>query len=106
MRPAAADATNGPRDPDQLAREIGPTNNPKPAELQAPDISGEDDLTFFRRRPGISSRKRLAFENEPLPGLLERDDNVAFVSVRVKRDAAGLPATIFRAAIYGEWGHA
>ena len=34
-RPAAADATNGPRDPDQLAREIGPTNNLKPAELQA-----------------------------------------------------------------------
>jgi hypothetical protein len=69
------------------------------------DDRGEDDRTFFSRRPGISSRKRLAFENEPPPGL-QRGDNVAFISVRVKRDAAGLPATIFRVAIYGEWGHA
>ncbi len=67
------------------------------------DDSGESDLDFFIARPGISSRKRLAFDDEP-PGALERDDSVAFISVAVRRDAAGKPATILRAAVYGEWG--
>jgi hypothetical protein len=67
--------------------------------------NGESDLEFFRRHPSISSRRRLAFDNEPPPGLLERAD-VAFISVRLTRDAAGQPATITRAIAYGEWGHA
>jgi hypothetical protein len=86
------------------------SNNPSLDQLQAPsllaDTAGEDDLAYFRARPGISSRKRLAFENEPPPGALECDDSVAFISVRVKRDATGKPATILRAAIKGEWGRA
>jgi hypothetical protein len=69
------------------------------------DDCGEDDRSFFLRRPDVNSRKRLAFENEPPPGVLERD-GVAFISVRLVRDAAGLPATILREIAYGEWGHA
>jgi hypothetical protein len=79
---------------------------PKPPPI---DNTAESDLEFFRRCPGINSRKRLAFDNEPPPGLLERGDeydNVAFISVRLERDASGLPATITRAIVYGEWGHA
>jgi hypothetical protein len=84
------------------------SNTPSLDQLQAPDISGEDDETFFRRRPNVDSRKRLAFDNEPPPGVLERDeyDSVAFISVRLERDAAGKPATILRAIVFGEWGHA
>jgi hypothetical protein len=63
------------------------------------DSTGESDLDFFAARPAINSRKRLAFENEAPPG------NVAFISVAVRRDAAGLPARIIRAPIYGKWGH-
>ena len=71
------------------------------------DNTGENDLEFFRRRPGVDSRKRLAFENEPPPGLASRSyDNVAFISVRLLRDAAGQPATILREIAYGQWGHA
>jgi hypothetical protein len=107
-RPATAETANGPRKKsDQLGSEISPTNTPKPARPQAPpDDRGESDFAYFSARPGISSRKRLAFDFEPLPGLLESDDSVAFVSVRVQRDGAGLPQTIFRVAICGEWGHA
>jgi hypothetical protein len=79
--------------------------NYSPAELRpAPDDRGEDDRTFFSRRPGINDRKRLAFEGEPPAGV--RDDNVAFICVRLERDAAGLPATIIREIAYGDWGHA
>jgi hypothetical protein len=107
-KPAREDSAEPVSKSDQLAREIDPTNNPSPAQLQAPDDAGESDREFFGRRPHVNSRKRLAFDNEPPPGVLERDEyeNIAFISVRVKRDAAGLPATIFRAAIYGRWGHA
>jgi hypothetical protein len=71
------------------------------------DDCGEDDLTFFRRRPGVNCRKRLAFANEPPPGLLERDEcDVAFISVRLERDAAGKPAKILRAIVRGQWGRA
>jgi hypothetical protein len=110
-RPADAAASAGPREIDQLAREIDPSNSPKPDQLQAPllaDTVGESDLAYFRRRPNISSRKRLAFEGEPPAGVLERDeyDNVAFINVRLVRDAAGKPATILREIVYGEWGTA
>jgi hypothetical protein len=72
------------------------------------DDVAESDREYFRRRPNVDSRKRLAFDNEPPPGLLERDeyDNVAFISVRLERDPAGLPATILREIVYGQWGRA
>lgn len=81
---------------------------PAPAELRpAPDDRGKSDLAYFRARPGVDGRKRLAFANEPPPGL-ERDAyaNVAFISVRLVRDAAGQPATILREIAYGPWGRA
>jgi hypothetical protein len=105
-KPASASHAEPVSKSEQLGSGLDPTNNPKPVRPQAPDSSGEDDLAFFTRRPGVNSRKRLAFDDEPPPGLLERDDIVAFISVRVKRDAAGKPATILRAAVYGEWGRA
>jgi hypothetical protein len=105
-KPASAShaepVSNGERPGSKLDR----PNTPSPNQPQAPDISGESDREFFTRRPGVNGRKRLAFDNEPPPGLLERDENVAFISVRLERDAAGLPATITRAIVYGEWGHA
>jgi hypothetical protein len=72
------------------------------------DDVAESDLEYFRRRPNVDSRKRLAFDNEPPPGVLERDeyDRIAFISVRLERDAAGKPATILREIAYGQWGHA
>jgi hypothetical protein len=72
------------------------------------DDVAESDLDYFRRRPNVNSRKRLAFNNEPPSGLLERDeyDSVAFISVRTERDAAGMPAKIVRAIVYGSWGRA
>jgi hypothetical protein len=93
---------------EQLGRPLNHPNTPSPDRLQAPDDAGESDLEFFSRRPGVNGRKRLAFEGEPPPGLLEQDehDNVAFISVRLERDAAGQPATILREIAYGEWGHA
>jgi hypothetical protein len=77
------------------------SNTPSIDQPQAPslaDDAGEDDWTYFRARPHLSSRKRLAFEGEGY-------DSAAFVSVRLKRDP-GLPATILRAPVYGEWGTA
>jgi hypothetical protein len=75
--------------------------------MTAPDDRAESDLDFFLARPNVSTRIRLAFENEPPPGL-ERDqyDDIAFISVRLERDVAGLPATIHREIVKGEWGTA
>jgi hypothetical protein len=101
MRPAAADAANGPR-VDQLARTIDPTNNPKPAELQAPDDAGESDLAFFRRRPHVNVRTRLPFENEFPPGVIDAD-RVAFVHVVTIRDPlTNEPTTRGRGIFYAD----
>jgi hypothetical protein len=72
------------------------------------DCFGESDLDYFRARRGINSRTRLAFEGEPPAALLERDDerDLAFIRVRLERDADGEPATIMREIVFGEWGHA
>jgi hypothetical protein len=56
-------------------------------------------------RPPKTARPARELSAEPA---LERDeyDNVAFISVRLVRDAAGLPATIIREIAFGEWGRA
>jgi hypothetical protein len=69
-KPAAAGATTGLQGFDQLGSTIDPSNNPRASISQAPDDTGEDDETFFSRRPGISSRKRLAAD--PLVVFLAR----------------------------------
>jgi hypothetical protein len=106
MRPAAADAANGPR-VDQLARTIDPTNNPKPAELQAPDDAGESDLAFFIKRPDARHRIRSAFENEfPDEFLKQRGGRTAVVIVAIERDAAGRPTTRGRGLVFPDGGTA
>jgi hypothetical protein len=65
VRPAAADATNGPRDPDQLAREINPSNDTSARTSQAPNADRvESDFEYFRRHPTARIRNRLAFPGE------------------------------------------
>jgi hypothetical protein len=107
---AAAGATTDLQGIDKLATTtIDPTTTLSATKSQASSLAddrGEDDATFFSRRPDVNSRKRLCFEGEPPPGLLEPDDSVAFISVRLERDAAGWPATITREIAYGQWGTA
>jgi hypothetical protein len=101
-RPAIAQTMNGPQKSNRPGS-LEQTNIPNAAKPQAPsllaDTAGESDLAYFRARPGVDGRKRLAFEGEGY-------DSAAFISVAVRRDAAGLPTRILRAAIYGEWGRA
>ncbi len=106
-KPASASHAEPVSNLEWLGGPLNSQNTPNATKPQAPpDDRGESDLTFFSRRPGVNSRKRLAFENEPPPGVLERDDSVAFIVVRLERDAAGKPATILPEIAYGEWGHA
>jgi hypothetical protein len=111
-RPADAAASAGPRKIDQLAREIGPTNNPKPAELQAPpllaDTAGEDDRTCFGRRPGAATRLRLPWPSEYPADFIAHGGGVAFVRITVvKRDSAtGQPTRVARRLQFCEGGNA
>jgi hypothetical protein len=77
---------------EQLAGELVSSNTPKAAELQAPpllaDIAGESDYAFFSRRPSVTSRIRLPFENEYPPSVLEPGRS-AFVRIRIERDPDG-----------------
>jgi hypothetical protein len=65
----------------------------QPAELQEPpDVTGEDDWAYFRRRPGAVVRVRLPFPREFPDDFLEHDGGTAFfVRIAVSRDAAGEP---------------
>jgi hypothetical protein len=102
-RPAVADATNGPRDFDQLARTIDPTNTLKPDQPQAPDNAGESDLDYFLKRPNVNTRTRLPFPNEFPPGVIDAG-RVAFVHVfLVSRDPkTNAPGTRARGIFYSD----
>jgi hypothetical protein len=64
------------------------------------DDSGEDDETFFRRRPDANVRVRLPIAGEFPPGAID-PGRVAFVHVQVERDpATGEPGTRARAIFY------
>jgi hypothetical protein len=64
-RPATAIAVNGSRGSEQLASRLNPSDTPKPDQLQAPpDNTGEDDQSFFTRRPEARHRFRLPFPGE------------------------------------------
>jgi hypothetical protein len=62
------------------------------------DDRGEDDDTFFRRRPHVNERTRLPFDGELPPAMvaIARGRSV-FVSVAIQRDRAGNPTTRARA---------
>lgn len=91
-RPADAATSAGPRVDQRLVRTtITPTNSLKSAGPQAtplPDDRGEDDWTYFRRRPGAVTRLRLPFEDE-YPACVLLPGRPAFVRIQVERDANG-----------------
>jgi hypothetical protein len=70
------------------------------------DDCGESDLEFFRARPGINSRNRVAFDGEPPEALRDFESDIAFIRIKLERDADGKPATILREIVFGEWGRA
>jgi len=76
--------------------------------LQAPpDNRGEDDWTYFRRRPGAAVRTRLPFPNEFPDDFMEYGGGVAFVRITVERDAAtGEPTRGARSLMFCEGGNA
>jgi hypothetical protein len=98
-RPADAATSGRPRGIDQISNDR-PLNTASATETQAPslaDTAGEDDETFFRRRPRVNTRTRLPFESEFPPGVLERG---AFVHVLIIRNSDGSPGTRAHAIFY------
>jgi hypothetical protein len=86
-----------------------PSNTPSPCQLQAPDISGENDELFFRRRPGASQRLRLPFDAELPPELWQAAvaaGLAAFVIVEMKRGAPGAPWIRSRRFVFAAGGNA
>jgi hypothetical protein len=66
------------------------------------DDRGEDDLTFFRRRPNVNTRTRLPFAGEFPPGVLEPGRG-AFVHVATLRDPlTNEPTTRGRGIFYAD----
>jgi hypothetical protein len=87
---------------EQLGRPLNPSDTPSPDEPQAPDISGEDDLTFFSRRPRVNTRTRLPFANEFPPGVIDAG-RIAFVHVVTLRDPlTNEPTTRGRGVFYAD----
>jgi hypothetical protein len=72
-----------------LGGPLDPSNTPNAGGPQAPpDDCGEDDETFFRRRPNVNTRTRLPIDGEFPPGVLEPGRG-AFVRILIERDADG-----------------
>jgi hypothetical protein len=69
-------------------------------------VDDRGDLEYFRAHPNIDSRNRLAFDGEPPEALRDFESDIAFIRVRLKRDADGQPATILREIVFGDWGRA
>jgi hypothetical protein len=66
------------------------------------DDRGEDDETFFRRRPNLNARIRLPFKNEFPPGLIDAG-RIAFVHVFTIRDpVTNEPTTRARGIFYSD----
>jgi hypothetical protein len=107
-RPADVAASAGPREIDQLAREINPTNSPKPDELQAADDTGESDHDFFVARPHARHRMiRAAFTGEfPRKILKQGRGHQAVVIVAIERDADGRPTRRARSLVFPNGGTA
>jgi hypothetical protein len=64
------------------------------------DTAGEDDRTYFGRRPDATTRTRLPFPNEFAPELLTRG---AFIHVLLIRDPlTNEPRTRARAIFYSD----
>jgi hypothetical protein len=83
-----------------------PESISQPDQLQAPpDDTGESDLAFFTKRPGVNTRTRLPFAGEFPPGVLEPGRG-AFVHVFLaSRDPkTNAPGTRARAIFYADDG--
>jgi hypothetical protein len=92
---------------ERLGSELVPSNNPKSDRPQAPDNRGENDETFFRRRPNARQRLRLPFPAE-LPLEIWQPAAAAGVAgfVIVTRGAPGAPWTRSRQFVFAAGGTA
>jgi hypothetical protein len=74
----------------------------------APDIYGEDDYSYFRRRPHTRHRVRWPFPHEfPDELLTHRNGGTAVITVVVtERDTAGRPTTRARCICFIDEGTA
>jgi hypothetical protein len=73
------------------------------------DDTGEDDRTFFSRRPCARQRWRLPFDAELPPEIWQpaaAAGLAAFVIVEMKRDAAGAPTIRSRQFVLTTGGNA
>jgi hypothetical protein len=108
-KPADA-ATSSGLQIEQVSTTLNLSNNPKPAKPQAPpllaDTAGEDDWTYFRQRPGATTRTRLPFLNEYPDDFMEYGGGVAFVRITVERDQQGEPTRGARSLTFCEGGSA
>jgi hypothetical protein len=87
---------------ERLGSELDRSNTLKPNQPQAPDDCGEDDLTFFSRRPHVSTRTRLPFPNEFPAGVIDAA-RIAFVHVVTLRDpVTNEPTTRGRGVFYAD----
>jgi hypothetical protein len=85
------------------------SNTPSLDQLQAPDISGENDELFFRRRPGARSRFRLPIDGELSPEILEAAvaaGVAGFVIVDLHRGPPGAPCLMSRRFFFAAGGTA
>jgi hypothetical protein len=99
-KPATARHGEPVSNSERLGSPLGRSNNPKPAELQAPDDAGESDLAFFTKRPSVNERIRLPIANEFPDELLKPG---AFVHVVLVRDPiTNAPRTRARAIFYSD----
>jgi hypothetical protein len=79
-----------------------PCFSPADARPAPPDDRGEDDLTFFTRRPNVNTRTRLPFQGEFPAGLIDAE-RIAFVHVVTLRDPlTNEPTTRGRGVFYAD----
>ena len=72
-----------------------------------PDATGENDWAFFKSRPLLHTRIRVAFPGEfPREILKQGRGRMAVVIVAVERDAAGQPIRRARGVLFPEGGRA
>jgi hypothetical protein len=88
---------------EQLGSGLNQSNTPNASKPQAaPDDHGEDDLTFFSRRPNVNTRTRLPIAGEFPPGVIDAR-RVAFVHVVTLRDPlTNQPTTRGRGVFYAD----
>ena len=119
-KPATARHGERASDLEQLGGQLKSSNTLKTPNLQGatvsatlrrtdarPDATGENDWAFFKSRPLLHTRIRVAFPGEfPREILKQGRGRMAVVIVAVERDAAGQPIRRARGVLFPEGGRA